>query len=241
MAEKEARKKFKQIVAAVHFCHCRNIVHRDLKAENLLLDANLNIKIAGQALWPPSRPGPGPGLPGLGPGTGQGDWLVLAGKQSLCFSIPFSDFGFSNIFTPGQLLKTWCGSPPYAAPELFEGKEYDGPKVDIWVGCERLFCPGGLALFGWERRSFRARLQRGRLACVATWRPVGPRQKRLSPGWPQGPLPRALLALCGLAPMRPDRCGPLLSCRALGWCSMCWCVAPCLLMAAPCRTCGQGC
>lgn len=48
MAEKDARRKFKQIVAAVHFCHCRNIVHRDLKAENLLLDHNLNIKIAGR-------------------------------------------------------------------------------------------------------------------------------------------------------------------------------------------------
>lgn len=51
MAEKDARKKFKQIVAAVHFCHCRNIVHRDLKAENLLLDHNLNIKIAGMSVY----------------------------------------------------------------------------------------------------------------------------------------------------------------------------------------------
>ena len=48
MNEKEARKKFKQIVAAVAYCHSKHVVHRDLKAENLLLDANLNIKIAGE-------------------------------------------------------------------------------------------------------------------------------------------------------------------------------------------------
>ncbi|XP_045653793.1 serine/threonine-protein kinase SIK3 isoform X4 [Ursus americanus] len=120
MAEKEARRKFKQIVAAVYFCHCRNIVHRDLKAENLLLDANLNIKIA--------------------------------------------DFGFSNLFTPGQLLKTWCGSPPYAAPELFEGKEYDGPKVDIWslgVVLYVLVC-GALPFDGSTLQNLRARVLSGK-------------------------------------------------------------------------------
>ncbi|XP_041627550.1 serine/threonine-protein kinase SIK3 isoform X4 [Vulpes lagopus] len=120
MAEKEARRKFKQIVAAVYFCHCRNIVHRDLKAENLLLDANLNIKIA--------------------------------------------DFGFSNLFTPGQPLKTWCGSPPYAAPELFEGKEYDGPKVDIWslgVVLYVLVC-GALPFDGSTLQNLRARVLSGK-------------------------------------------------------------------------------
>ena len=47
MAEREARVKFKQIVAAVYYCHARHVVHRDLKAENLLLDAGKNIKIVG--------------------------------------------------------------------------------------------------------------------------------------------------------------------------------------------------
>jgi len=49
-----------------------------LQAENLLLDNDMNIKIA--------------------------------------------DFGFSNEFVMGSKLDTFCGSPPYAAPELFQGK-----------------------------------------------------------------------------------------------------------------------
>ena len=44
-----------------------------------------------------------------------------------------SDFGFGNYYTPGSPLNTWCGSPPYAAPEVFEGKLYHGPQLDIWV------------------------------------------------------------------------------------------------------------
>ncbi|EGI66864.1 MAP/microtubule affinity-regulating kinase 3 [Acromyrmex echinatior] len=42
------------------------------------------------------------------------------------------DFGLSNIYTNGDPLRTHCGSPEYAAPELFiVGKRY-GPEVDLW-------------------------------------------------------------------------------------------------------------
>ncbi|XP_078055091.1 serine/threonine-protein kinase SIK2a [Mustelus asterias] len=88
LSELEARRKFWQILSAVEYCHNRKIVHRDLKAENLLLDSNMNIKIA--------------------------------------------DFGFGNFYKAGEPLATWCGSPPYAAPEVFEGQQYEGPQLDIW-------------------------------------------------------------------------------------------------------------
>ena len=72
----------------VEYCHRHNVVHRDLKPENLLLDQNLNVKIA--------------------------------------------DFGLSNMMTDGEFLRTSCGSPNYAAPEVISGKLYAGPEVDIW-------------------------------------------------------------------------------------------------------------
>ena len=48
-------------------------------------------------------------------------------------NIKIIDFGLSNTFDgPDALLRTACGSPCYAAPEMIAGRRYSGAKADIW-------------------------------------------------------------------------------------------------------------
>ncbi|KAH9623456.1 hypothetical protein KSS87_001902, partial [Heliosperma pusillum] len=47
-------------------------------------------------------------------------------------NVKIADFGLSNIMRDGHFLKTCCGSPNYAAPEILNGKLYAGPEVDVW-------------------------------------------------------------------------------------------------------------
>ncbi|XP_037091143.1 serine/threonine-protein kinase NIM1-like [Pollicipes pollicipes] len=90
LSERRARPLVAQLVSAVQHMHLNNMIHRDIKAENVFF----------------SRP----------------DVVKLG------------DFGFSTLVCePDQHLTTFCGSPPYAAPELFRDDYYTGAAVDAWA------------------------------------------------------------------------------------------------------------
>ena len=46
--------------------------------------------------------------------------------------IKIADFGLGNFSSPNSLMKTACGSPCYAAPEMIAGKRYVGSAADLW-------------------------------------------------------------------------------------------------------------
>lgn len=103
--EDQACRIFHQIINGVDYFHQKGIIHRDLKPENLLLCQN--------------------------PGAASGSGAASAGSNN-DYLLKIVDFGLGNVTKHGKLLKTACGSPCYAAPEMIAGKRYVGQGSDLW-------------------------------------------------------------------------------------------------------------
>jgi protein-serine/threonine kinase len=88
LKERHARKFARGVSSALDYLHKNNVVHRDLKIENIMISKTGDIKII--------------------------------------------DFGLSNMYSNDSLLKTYCGSLYFAAPELLSAHPYIGPEIDIW-------------------------------------------------------------------------------------------------------------
>ncbi|UZJ52682.1 hypothetical protein CBS101457_002002 [Exobasidium rhododendri] len=131
LAQREwlVRLLFGELANAVGWMHSINLVHRDIKLENILLTHQL---FSGDldSLRPSSlRPSP---------------------------LLKISDFGLSRFVDPSSpLLETRCGSEEYAAPELIIGKRYDGRKTDVWAMGVVLYAllSGSLPFLGQESQS----------------------------------------------------------------------------------------
>lgn len=54
--------------------------------------------------------------------------LLLDGN----FSLKLVDFGFTRRYDPNKLIKSFCGSAAYAAPEVLRMELYSGPECDVW-------------------------------------------------------------------------------------------------------------
>lgn len=107
----------KQLSSALRFLRDRNLIHRDIKPQNLLLC--------------PSPMSYRSGIAQVVPFKGSDDsFTPLAGLESLPM-LKIADFGFARSLPSTSLAETLCGSPLYMAPEILRYEKYDA-KADLW-------------------------------------------------------------------------------------------------------------
>lgn len=109
----------KQLSSALEFLRAKNLIHRDIKPQNLLLLPSLDYReqqnnTTKQYVLSASH-----------------DSLIPAtGLRSLPM-LKLADFGFARVLPSTSMAETLCGSPLYMAPEILRYEQYNA-KVDLW-------------------------------------------------------------------------------------------------------------
>ncbi len=47
--------------------------------------------------------------------------------------VKIADFGLSDFYRPGAVMKSSCGTLSFLAPEVFKGTANAGPPLDVWA------------------------------------------------------------------------------------------------------------
>lgn len=107
----------KQLASALHFLRDRDLIHRDIKPQNLLLCPSPSSYRSGVAQVIPYK-------------GSENSYDPTTGLESLPM-LKIADFGFARSLPATSLAETLCGSPLYMAPEILRYEKYDA-KVDLW-------------------------------------------------------------------------------------------------------------
>ncbi len=122
LKDKAARRLFAQLISGVGYLHQKGVVHRNLKLDNVLLDQNRNIIIAGFK---------------SAKGFNPDDKISEEYEDNLDDPVFLREMGVRTVNEDGNprgdLMQTTCGSSQYAAPEVMASDAlYTGRKADVW-------------------------------------------------------------------------------------------------------------
>ncbi|KAJ5090845.1 hypothetical protein N7532_009529 [Penicillium argentinense] len=107
----------KQLTSALRFLRDRNLIHRDIKPQNLLLCPAPASYRSGVATVIPYK-------------GSENSYDPTTGLETLPM-LKIADFGFARSLPATSLAETLCGSPLYMAPEILRYEKYDA-KADLW-------------------------------------------------------------------------------------------------------------
>jgi len=119
----------RQLCEALKYCHSRNICHRDIKPQNILLDSDDNIKLVDfgfASVMEFENP--------LHTVT-SGRFEIQNHNMSSIETSKTSDLNLTlkSLSNKNKAMHTYCGTEQYMAPEISSRDEYYGDKVDMWA------------------------------------------------------------------------------------------------------------